>query len=310
MPPLDYTTDALIEAARADAELPEWEDDEAPARFLAMMNRLQRLQLAALLQKAKEQYRYATLDIPLEDGELRYDLPRRAVAAGIVQAHFIDDSGNLLETVTVFPVGRRGERGWAGAPGKAYLEGNQLVLYSAPSGSGTLQIVYNRRLSELVLAPTADASFGATQIEEVLSATQFTIDTDVDVPGDPPWDLVRATPHFDILAMDVDGSEVGGTVTIPAGLPDGLVEGDYLCVAGVTPVCQAPLELHPVLSLMTAYRWTKANGDPLASSLKTDVDEAVRQALDLLTPRIEAQPAVIINTNGPGFRRWGRGFRR
>lgn len=304
---LDFTVDALLEAAREDAELPEWEDDEAPARLLATMNRLQRLQLAALLQKAKEQHRHATLDLDIEEGELRYDLPERAVAAGIVQAHLIDDSGELIETLTVFPASRRTERGAAG-PGKAYLEGTELVLYAAPPGSGTLRITYNRRLSELVLEEDAGVITNVNTGTGVVTISA--------APADFPltsraYDFVKAEPHFDIRAMDKAATRSGTSLTFAAAdLPEGLANGDYVCLAGTTPVCQAPLELHPVLSLMTAYRWTKSKGDPAAASIKDDLANAMRDAMDILTPRIEAQPAVIINTNGPGWRRFGRGFRR
>lgn len=303
----DYTVDALLEAAREDGDLPDWEEDDARDALLRLMNRQQRLEIAALLQLAKEQYRHAVLDVVLEAGELRYDLPERAVAAGIVQVKATDDSGGLVATLNLFPSEREGERGFMGGPGQGYLEGNQLVLYSAPPNAGRLRITYNRRLSELVLLEDAGRITNINLGTGVLQISAAPADF---ITGAAAYDLVKATPHFDLRAMDLSATRSTTNMTFdPDELPDGLEVGDYVCRAGTTPVCQAPLELHPVLALRTAYRHLKSTGSPDASGLKDDLDVAERLAMGILKPRVEGQLPVIINTNGPGWRRW-RGARR
>lgn len=317
---LDHSTDALLDAAREDADLPDWEEADAQAELLRLMNRQQRLELTALLLKAKAEHRQATFDVELEDGTLRYDLPARAVAAGLVQVKALDASGNLVSTVTLFPSAREGERQFIGGPGQAYLEGNQLVLYGAAAGVGTLRFVYNRRLSELVLLEHAavitaiDTGTGVVAIGTRLDHESATVTASAPSgfgTAAALYDFVKPEPHFDIRAMDKSATRSSTNMTFdPADLPDGLAVGDFVCRAGTSPVCQAPLELHPVLTARTAYRAIKSKGDPAAAALKEDVATAERLAMEILAPRVEGQLTVITNTNGPGWRRMGRSWRR
>lgn len=296
----DYTTTRLLERIRKRAGLPPWGEDGLDDELLERCNDELRDYLTAILQGARTQLKQATLDITVTSA-LRYDIPSRAIAAGIKMLQGVTTGGQIWFLVELadrdFPSFRTGD---------FYVEGNQLVFFKAPP-VGTLRVTYDRRPSELVLEPTSSANFGATRIIAVLNSTQFTINATVDTPGNSPWDLVRGVPHFDLMSMEIAGSETSGTVTIPAGLPTGLAAGDWLCTPGLSPVVQAPLELHALLAQQTAFTYLDDKGDELAGAAERRRNRLEKDVKQLIAERVQ-EGRLLINRNGPGFGN-GRGWR-
>jgi len=294
------TSDELVTAVRDYAGLSPNAEDAQGARILRALNREQTLYLTTLLEKAKGQHRQATLDITTSASTLRYGIPVRAIAAGIKMVEAVDSSGQSWMLYD-FPDEENARYGSFGARnGHFYIEGNQLVFYQAPP-AGTLKVTYSRRMSTLVLV--ADVGVIATG---GISGGTITITA---APSDfatsaANYDFVRSTPHFDILAMDKSATRSSTTMTFTSSdVPSSLAVGDYVCQAGETAVCQAPLELHPVLALRTAYMWVRGKNDPLARELKTDLDEAKATAMSLIEPRME-QESPMVNRYAPGWGRW------
>jgi len=303
---LSYLVDDLLEAARDSVMLAPAEESGQAAKLLAMMNREQRTYLTRLLLSARESYQVATTDLTLVAGTTRYALPSRAVAGGIKQVEEVDASGNL-SLWHPFPEERQTERRTSGGAGDYYLEGNTLVLYEDPLAAGTLRITYFRRMNKLVLEESAGkvASFNAGAKTITLTSAPSAWS------GSQAYDIIQGTPHFSHRTVDATASISGTTLTFTAALPTDLAAGDYVALAGETPICQAPLELHDVLVARTAYAWLRAKGDPKAGDFKTVLDELRHDALSLISPRVQGSPKVLINFNAPGwnrFRRLKRGY--
>lgn len=298
----DYTVDGLLTAVRDYANLSANAEDTADDRLLRLFNREQGLYLAALLQRAQSKYRDAVLEIAVTSS-LTYDIPRRAIAAGLVKVEGVDDNG---QTWMLFELNDAQRSKFWPRNGNFYVQGNQLIFYTAPP-TGTLRFTYPRRLSQLVL----------TESVGIISAINTAAGV-VTLVGTPPatfvsgktFDLVRATPHFDLLAMEVVATISGTALTFaPTDLPAGLEVGDYVCLPGQTAACSAPYELHAVLAQRVALMWLTGKGDPLANTCAEMLKQMQGDAMAIIEPRVEKE-APLSNPFAPGWGQGSRGWRR
>lgn len=294
--PEAYTADNLITAVRDYANVSPNVEASQSAALLRALNREQRLFLTALLEKCKQQHKQATLTAATNGSTTRFNIPVRAVAAGIKMVEGIGSTG-VRWMLHELPDDEYA-RGWP-RNGDFYFEGNQIVFYRAPQ-TGTLQFTYPRRLSELVLAASAAPITGISggTITATSPAGYATSATN--------YDFVKATPHFDILAMDKSATRSSNTFTFTAAdVPSGLAVGDYVCEAGESPVCQAPIELHDILALRVAMMISSGKNDAVTERLKGPLKEAMDNAAHLLNPRSTTE-AVLTNPNSPGWSRFGK----
>lgn len=294
------TADAILTAIRDFSGAASSQEDAADTRLLRLINREQELRLTAILAKTKGKHRQATLNYTVSSSTT-YAIPSRAIAAGIRQVEAVDAANNVW-MLYEFPDDQR-SRGWP-RNGHWYFEGNNLIFYAVPP-AGTLRITYNRRLSQLV------------QLADVGVITSINTGTGVVAISPVPtgfgttaanYDFVKATPHFDILAMDKSATRSSGNMTFSASdLPSGLAVGDHVCLAGQSAYCQAPLELHSVLAQLAVVKWLKSKGDPRLAEETADLRDMVKEALELLEPRGESgDDDVLFNPYAPGWvtRRW------
>jgi hypothetical protein len=304
-----YLADDLITAVRDTGMLPSNETSANAAKLLTMMNREQRTYLTKLLLSVREQYLLATLTITIVNGQLTYALPRRAVASGVKQVEAIDSSGNGV-LLTPWPDERQDERLLYGGPGKYYLSGNNLVLMQfAPGTIGSLKVTYYRRLADLVLQTSAGVISAINTGAKTVTVTS--------VPSGwgtaaALYDFTQALPQYDVLDFDKSATRASSVLTFSDALPSSptaLAVGDFVTLAQTSCVCQAPLELHDVLVMRTAYAWLRAKGDPKAAVALEACKELQDVAINLLQPRIEAPNKPLVNFNAPGWSRF-RGWRR
>lgn len=291
---MGYEVDNLITDLRDDVQASASSETSLTAQLLRSLNREQRLFLSAELHRMRGNHKHATLELSANGSTVRFDVPVRAIAAGIVFVEAVGSSGDRRKLYTL---GSQDFAANSPKPGDFYVEGNELVFYQAPP-TGTLRVTYNRRLSKLVLLASVGIITGINTGTGVVAISPVPSAFGTSAAN---YDFVRATPHFDLLAMDKSATRSSGNMTFSAAdLPSRLAVGDHVCLSGESAVVQAPLELHRVLSLRSAYMWTRAKNDPLANALKEDLGDAIRDATELLDPRIDDDDAMV-NPNGPGW---------
>lgn len=305
---ISYTVDGLVTRMRRAGKLPPHDQAGTAAALLEKLNDEQRLYLTTLLSKTRENFRQAEYDITTTAGTKRYAIPSRAVAAGLVSVALIN--GTNRTPLSFFSDARRYETNNP-TPGDCYLEGNELVFFQDP-GAVTVRVIYNRRLSVLVLEAEARAitniNTGTKTITIAAAPSPFTSRTTMD--------LVKGTPHFDTYGIDLACSSISGgatTITFTSTLPTSLAIGDYVALPGETPVCNAPWELHDVLVHKAAHAWLSERGDPKAAGVAKllwgDPSAAgdigmEGNALALLAPRVTTDTRPLIPFNAPGFQRY------
>ncbi len=179
-----------------------------------------------------------------------------------------------------------------------------MTLVPTPS-TGTLRLFYFGRPNSLV-ATSAVATISSIDVTRLIVTTTATIPSTM--TSGVSVDFVDATPGFRSLAIDqaTTGTVAGTTVTLSTALPASVLAGDYVCLAGESPVPQIPVELHPLLAQRVVVKALEALAPDKMVAAKAICDEMRKSALTLLTPRAEGSARVIVNRYAPGFGRFGR----
>lgn len=300
---LSYTTADLIASLRRRSLVPEAaaEGSLSASDLVALMSEELQTYIVAEMMKLREEFKVVDLDFTTTPGQTSYDIPSRAVGSKIKDI-FAQEGSAYLQMARIEPeIGIVSSA--SGLPRAYYLKDNQIVFLSDP-GSSVLKISYYRRPNKLI--ETADAGL----ITDIDTGTrEVTIDNaPTSFTSSVAYDLIQATPHFNFRGVDLSASITGNVLTFADALPTGLAVGDYVCLAGESPVPQIPVELHPLLAQRTAVKALEALGDPKVSVAKSLCDEALSFAKTQLSPRVEEQARVVVNRYGPGWRRisWRR----
>jgi hypothetical protein len=114
-------------------------------------------------------------------------------------------------------------------------------------------------------------------------------------------DFVKGTSGNSTLAMDKTISSVASTVITFAAnaVPSTLAAGDYITMAGTSPVLQLPNECYPLVETRVAQRILFAGGDFDGAKMLDDaVKEEEKNLKMLLEPRIQGEPTIILNRSG------------
>lgn len=298
-----YLVSEIIAALRDTGMIPDADGAFTTDRLIAVCNREQRLYLTRLLVSiGGGSYQTATKDVPIVPGQERYRLPSRAVVAGLQRVELVTDTMKVPLNIVPFERDFE-ERMWG--TGDCTIEGMELVLLGQLQAGRSIRFTYTRRLGKLVTAEEVGevTNINRTTGEVTVSAlpTSFA--------ASKRYDFIQGEPHFDTLAEDVQPSSIAGNIITFAmdDIPDELVVGDFVCLAGETPICQAPPELHDVLVQRACVAVLQSLGDPKAAMAERKLAEMRDDAIALLQPRLKGAPNLVQNFNGPG---WFRVHRR
>jgi hypothetical protein len=298
-----WLASVLIDAIRDDGMLPTSEEASTD-RLLGHLNRESRLWLTKLMLSAREDYLVESVTTPIVAGQSSYRIPSRAVGAKLKSVSYVG-TDSLERPLNMIPEDQTYRNNVNGAGGEAYVEANSIVLTNAPAAGGSLKIKYYRRQNRVV---AADETVEISALDMGLKTVTFT-DPVPDDFGSVDYDFIQGTPHFEVLASDQDATLAGSVLTFASALPDDLAVGDYVALAGETPIVNVPAEMQDVLVLRAVYTYLLSIGDPKAGAVKDLLAEARADALSLITPRKESADEVLINYNAPGWNRFRRRYR-
>lgn len=278
-------------------------DDED---FLAFADEELQTTIVQLLLSVREEFLVAKEphDVSITASTSDYALPTRAIGGKLRQVLISTNGDDFAPLGRVDP-----ENDWtvgSGTHAVGYrFNGNYVTLVPTPaSTSGTLRLSYFMRPSRLV---------GTSAVGLISAINTSTGVVTCNIPStfttSERFDLVKGKSGFECLAIDLTASAVGGaSITFSAAdLPSGLAVGDYVCLAGESPIPQVPVELHPLLSQRVVCRVLEALGDPKLAVAEATSARLMNTARSLLSPRDQGARRVIVNPYGPGMgSRYGR----
>lgn len=279
-----YTSDFSIAAVRRRALLPST-GKIATADVLAFLNDSLQDYLTPMLMASREGFLHATEHTAISGTE--YAIPARAASERLVRVALV--AATTTEPRDEYPLNRvETQRRESGQEGFELVD-NTIVLREVPTGYAYLRVVYFCVPNRLVtLAETGRVTGkNATTVTVAAAPSAFT--------ATETYDFIAGTPGFRWRAIGKTATNlVGTTLTFNASdIPSTLAVGDYVALAGETPIAQVPVTLRPLLEQDAATRILKTLGDGrLAAEMKA-LEALEKRLLPTLQPRVTGAARVI-----------------
>jgi hypothetical protein len=179
-----------------------------------------------------------------------------------------------------------------------YITRNTLSL-SPDITSGTLKVTYYLAPSTLVLASSAAI------IASIDSATQVTVTAlPSTIAVNTVVDIVQGSGPYDLLALNSTVATVSGTTLTFSSLPDDLAVGDYICVAGQSPVPLIPETMQTYLAQATLVSCLASKKDKAVEWEYKQLELLEKSFTDMLDPRVDSNDVKI---RGQGILSYIRG---
>lgn len=300
--------DELVTGVKRRITLPSNKSLIQDADILAFGDTVMRDTIVPMVLASRQSYYLTKTLVAVTAEEDTYDIPYRAIARALRDVKYSQDgtlSRSQWQDLQQLEIEDLQEHADTGTPYAFYFEGDKLVLVPCPtSSSEAIVYFYDLAAARLVLttACVKVGSIGATSVT-ASGAIPSTFAPDVVV------DFLEARSGHSTRAFDVSVTGVsGGTMlTFAAGaIPTDLRVGDYVALAGYSPVIQAPDDVFPLLETETARYVLSAISDfEGMAALKADVEKQAPALKGLIEPRVRGEPKKIVNSNG--LLRRGRG---
>lgn len=302
------TVDAMLQRVQRRITVPANQvllDDE---NMLIMADDVVRERIIPLMMSVNQNYFVVKDEIPVVANQAEYSIPTRAIGRGLrdLKMQRGDDVNAVsqmslisLEDAHLFGQG-------ATPPLYFYFRGDKVVLVPVPiTDDFTMLAWYNLQPSRFILTSDAARVSSVSGATVTCSGVPSVLINGIDI------DFIEGRQGCSILGMDVPIQNIAGDqITFASAdvVPASLSEGDYISVAGTTPVVQIPDEAIPLLECWTAERICYAIGDFDGAGLLAQRSVEIAQNLrTILEPRIEGAQTKIIARNG--LLRRGMAFR-
>lgn len=288
-------------------------DGYTTADFLRLINETVRSKFVPLLKRTREDYLITRETLTLTAGRDKYPLPKRAAAEALKAIQY--EAGDVwppLDRVTEDTAHEHVGNTSAGAPCAFYLQDDSAVFVPVPAGGESIRFLYYFRPSRVVEADEVGEITAIDTTTGQVTVKAWDEDAGAFSSTTPPatfttsatFDFVKGSPGFRCRAINLASSGVASNVLTfaAADLPAGLEVGDFVCIAGETPIAQLPAELHPVLAHEVSRVLLEAKGDDKAKAAKETVKEMVTDAESMIQNRVQSAPKYVMNRNAPGHR--------
>jgi hypothetical protein len=287
----DFITDVKLRCFAPTSQITFTESD-----ILLLADAEMQTTILPLVQSLREDYLVTYKDTTIVADQANYELPDRGVGLQLREVHIIDgDNGTVFDVPQIDT--EQVQTTQSGDVQSFYIRGNELFLYRAPSSvwaGKTLRLYYFLRPSKFVLTTAAAQVATITQASDTVTVSS--------VPSSwttsNTFDFVRQKGGSETLGIDYEASAVGTTIVFTSDMPSRLAVGDYVALAGETPLIQLPPELRPVLAQATACQMLSNMKLPGADDGMKRLETEIKAATVLLTPRVHGETKKIIARHG------------
>jgi hypothetical protein len=269
--------------------------------FLELGDDVMLEKMVPLLLSTRQDFFVVSTDVDSEDGVNTVDIPARAIGRGLRDIKYSYDGTNTsIRSLILIPIEDEHKFARSGDPKGFYFKGDKVVLVPTPaSDEQYTQIWYDLRPGRLV---QTSAAAQVTAISVGVINTVVTVSTlPSTIVAGAVVDFVQGVQGNSTLGMDVAVTNVSGTqITFDADdAPTGLVVGDWITIAGQSPVVQLPDDCYPLFETLVCHRILYALGDyDGANALLAAAGGQEKDLKILLEPRIIGEQKKIINRNG------------
>lgn len=301
-----WDTATLLSRVRRKLRIPDGDSAMSNAELLAIGDEVTRIHILATLRKTTGEWYVTQYTTPLVAGQEAYRIPERVQAAGVRDVTLVDSNNNEIDLPEVLLEHARVVYR-SGSIAGHFIEDNNVIIRPAPTSADyTLSIRYRRQPSSLIettdtrISLLTGGSGPTVSSEDVPSALQSSVEADV-VMQKAPFDLITTgVGSGDATSFTFDDSTID---------TDSVIEGDYLCVAGLTPIPQVPPVCHDLLVYGIALVAAQELGmDQKAGQLSNSFGTALDNVYEQLRDRNEGALQKIIPRYSPLRQRRSWGF--
>lgn len=301
-----YTTTEFLASVRRKGHIPPSQTAFLDTDLLALANDELEVGLLPQIVSTRENYYRTFQDLQINSANI-YDIPSRAIAGALANVQIVNGT-------QVYQVERSEEN-------------EQFSTVTSPSGYWAFKIVGNQvyilpvitmgvvRLHFLqvpnLLVPVSAAA-QVTAVDQAGGILSFsTLPTTF--LSNSSFDCIADQPHFNWRFTDLVPTGLTSTTVTFAALPvdaygNQLIQvGDWLALAGQSPVPQVPREFSALLVQRTVVKYYEAqNYKDKAALAEKKLEEMEKKLFNLINPRVSGSPKRIVpdsNVIG-GYRRW------
>jgi hypothetical protein len=284
-----YTTADLLAAIKRRTFAPTSQNTFPNSELLALADEEMQTVIVPELMAVREEFFVTSEDVPVTAGQAAYDIPWRAIGMAAREVKLVDSSGSYTDLPQISPESISSDS--PGTPTAFYLRDNQIVLYPTPNTNAlTLRISYSRSPSRHVETSSAAVVSAVIGFDVNINAVPAAFTSAVQ------YDFIRATGGQEIVAMNLAAAGVGpSSLTMSVTPPSALRAGDYVALAGETPVVQLPREYRTCLAQATCVRVLKSLRMDGFREEKEVLDEMLEKARLLVSPRVVGEPMKILS---------------
>lgn len=307
---MSMTADELIAEAKIGTSVPTNQVRLSESDMLTMAYQEIVKRFVPKITSLRQEFFIKSESITLVASQVRYAIPYRAIGRTLRSLWLVQGTDRRKLAYVQPHELHRYPTTSSDSPWGFYFEGDEIVLLGTPSSSsGTLEVPYPFRPSRLAV----EADCG--QITAINTGTGvITIDTAMTLTTSTPVDFIKGKQGNSTLAFDISPTNVGSSTQFTVDtddLPSSLAVGDWVALAGYSPLVQLPEECFPALVQCLHCRILQAIGDmEMLAVEKKERDEALLLMAESLAPRIESQAQVIssgVLLQGRPTRRFPRG---
>lgn len=297
---VDQTSNSLVSSIYRRTLAPNSQNALLPADLIILLDEEMRSTIIPLVLAAQEEYFVQNYDQAVVLGTYNYTIPTRAAFATWRDIVFVDQNGNEINMTNLapeylkitYPVGNMPPLYTFGF----VLQNDHITLWPTTLNTPTqytLRMKIKRRPNTL----TSYSNCG--QVQTINTGTKEVTLTSA---GDGSWttattfDVIPNTPQFTSRGDDLTISNITSNVLTFNTLPTGLVAGDWVCPATLSPIPQVPFDMFPLLAQRGVIKYLESLGD--SQNLQIAERRYQDMAVDFartVSPRIQGTPKKIVN---------------
>lgn len=303
-----YIVDSLLPMLRLLPLMPSVQALFTDSDLVNIMNFEMDSKIVPMMDNQAEEYGVYLFDIVYSNSITQYDMPIRAMGGKLRAVSFVDPNSNEVRITRLRVediMSNVNATGLAINPALwgFYLQNNKVITYLSSVNGGssafpTLRLRYLRQPNTLVLSSACGEVTGiAGNIVTVDNApTTFTTASLYDLISNSPQMFVS---YGDDLTATAVVTGTSGTITFTNPVPSTLKIGDWVCLAGQSPIPQIPWNPgFQLLLQLSAAKCLEIHGDTQGFNVAmSQASDMKNYFISLLTPRVDGNVIRLTTPN-------------
>lgn len=298
---VDYTTDSLVASIKRRITLPDAENLYQDEDLIAFASDELSSTIEPLVHSVQQEYWVTRLDVALVADQLNYTIPIRGIVNGLRLVTMVTPSGFELNFPLLRPENTAATSSWLSPYTLSVLYGfnledDHIVVFPKQIVANPVNSVrfrFERMPNQLV--PTDEAAqitiIAGNVVTVGLVPTAWTT-TDT-------FDIIKGQPNFISRGDDLTISALTTTTITFNALPSTVVVGDWIALAGQSPIAQIPYQLFPYLAQCAATLALAGLGDTQSLTDAKQTKALMKEdLLKMLQPRDMGNVQTVVNRDG------------